>query len=113
MKRRTVFGMASLLAILAGLGAAIEAAGDGLLPFSADETAAILRHGPWPQPWSHDPSNRASGNAEAIFLGERLFFDPRLSVNGKLSCGTCHEPERNWIDGEKRGLGLARVDRNT
>ena len=113
MKRRTVFGMASLLAVLAGLGAAIEAAGDGLLPFSADETAAILRHGPWPQPWSGDPSNRASGNAEAIFLGERLFFDPRLSVNGKLSCGTCHEPERNWIDGEKRGLGLARVDRNT
>jgi cytochrome c peroxidase len=67
----------------------------------------------WPQPWSHDPSNRASGNPEAIFLGERLFFDPRLSVNGKLSCGTCHEPERNWIDGEKRGVGLAKVDRNT
>ena len=113
MTRRLLRTVAGTLVLLAGLGATVGAGGDALLPFSADETAAILRHGPWPQPWSHDPSNRASGNAEAIHLGERLFFDPRLSVNGKLSCGSCHEPERNWIDGEKRGIGLARVDRNT
>jgi cytochrome c peroxidase len=113
MKRRKIAGAAALFVLAGGLGAALEAGGDSLLPFSAEEVNAIVSHGPWPLPWSPDPSNRASGNPDAISLGERLFFDPRLSVNGKLSCGSCHEPERNWIDGEKRGFGLARVDRNT
>ena len=77
------------------------------------ETRAILRHGPWPAPWSPDPSNLASGNAEAIALGERLFFDPRLSPSGKVLCATCHAPFRYWQDGRARAFGLADTDRNT
>lgn len=30
---------------------------------------------------------------EGVALGERLFFDRRLSVNGSQSCATCHQPE--------------------
>ena len=81
--------------------------------FSGAETRAILRHGPWPAPWAPDPSNRASGNAEAAALGERLFFDPRLSPSGKVLCATCHAPFRAWQDGRARAFGLAEVDRNT
>ncbi len=113
MSRRLLAAGALLLALGAGFGLAPGAAGDGLLPFSTEEVGAIVSHGPWPPPWAADPSNRASGNAAAVTLGERLFFDPRLSVNGKVSCGSCHQPEHGWIDGEKRGFGLARVDRNT
>lgn len=32
-------------------------------------------------------------------LGKRLFFDPRLSGNGKMSCATCHDPDKGWSDG--------------
>jgi cytochrome c peroxidase len=81
--------------------------------FSDAESRAILRHGPWPAPWAPDPSNRASGNAEAVALGERLFFDPRLSPSGKVLCATCHAPFRAWQDGRARAFGLAEVDRNT
>jgi cytochrome c peroxidase len=80
--------------------------------FTDEEAKKIAAHGPWPAPWSPDPSNRVSGNKNAIDLGERLFFERRLSVNGQLSCSRCHLPERNWSDGLPRAVGLAEVDRN-
>ena len=89
------------------------AAGAQLPDFTEAETRAILRHGPWPAPWSPDPSNRASGNPQAIDLGERLFFEPRLSPSGKVLCATCHVPYRGWQDGRARAFGLAEADRNT
>ena len=51
--------------------------------------------------------------ALAIALGQRLFFDPRLSSNGAMSCATCHIPERGWADGRRQAQGLAALDRNT
>lgn len=72
--------------------------------FSEAERAAILRHGPWPPPWSPDPSNRLSGQPAGIALGQALFFDPTLSSQGDLSCATCHQPARRWSDTE-RGQG--------
>ncbi len=80
--------------------------------FTDEDAKKIAAHGPWPAPWSPDPSNRVSGNKSAIDLGERLFFERRLSVNGQLSCSRCHLPERNWSDGLPRAIGLAEVDRN-
>jgi cytochrome c peroxidase len=77
------------------------------------EVRRILRHGPWPEPVSRDPSNRASGDPLAIALGQRLFFDARLSAGGAIACATCHVPERAWTDGRARGVGLALLDRNT
>ena len=90
-----------------------SAAGAQLLDFDATEKRAILRHGPWPAPWAPDPSNRVSGNPEAIALGERLFFEPRLSPSGKVLCATCHAPFRGWQDGRARAFGLAETERNT
>lgn len=39
-------------------------------------------------------------------LGEALFFDTRLSMNGNQSCATCHDPERAFIDPRLDADGL-------
>jgi cytochrome c peroxidase len=83
------------------------------LAFTEAERRAIAAHGPWPPAFAADPSNRVSGREEAIDLGERLFFERRLSANGEVSCSRCHIPERNWTDGLARARGLALADRNT
>jgi cytochrome c peroxidase len=102
---------ASLVAV-AFLAAAGSAAAQPV-EFTPKEIRAILRHGPWPAAWRPDPSNRASGNPQAIALGEKLFFEPRLSGKGSVLCATCHVPYRGWQDGRSRALGLVEVDRNT
>lgn len=38
-------------------------------------------------------------------LGKALFFDPRLSASGAMSCASCHNPRMSWQDGLPRGLG--------
>lgn len=38
-------------------------------------------------------------------LGWMLFFDPRLSGSGIISCATCHNPALAWGDGLARGIG--------
>jgi len=95
------------------LAALIAASAGAQEQFYAAEIRRILSHGPWPPPASADPGNRASGNADAIALGEALFFDPRLSRDGSVSCATCHMPERGWSDSRSTATGLAAVDRNT
>src|SRR5204863_6893745 len=85
----------------------------GALDFSKEEIAKILRHGPWPPPLRPDPSNRVSGKREAIELGEKLFFEPRLSGTGSVLCATCHAPFRSFQDARARAFGLELVDRNT
>jgi cytochrome c peroxidase len=38
-------------------------------------------------------------NAAKVALGAKLFADPRLSVSGRHSCQSCHEPSRAFTDG--------------
>ncbi len=53
--------------------------------------------------------------AEKADLGWRLFFDPRLSGSGAISCATCHNPGLGWEDGLALGVGHmgARLGRHT
>jgi cytochrome c peroxidase len=81
--------------------------------FSDAERRRVLSHGPWPPRSSRDPSNRVSGQPAAIDLGERLFFDRRLSGNGIMACDWCHTPSLDWTDGFARGVGKETVNRNT
>lgn len=39
-------------------------------------------------------------------LGERLFFEPRLSKSGAMSCATCHDPSAGWSDGLPTARGF-------
>lgn len=40
-----------------------------------------------------------------VALGRTLFFDPRLSRSGIVSCATCHNPGFQWSDGLRTGVG--------
>lgn len=40
-----------------------------------------------------------------VLLGERLFFDKRLSRSAVQSCASCHEPGFGWGDGLPLGVG--------
>jgi len=59
------------------------------------------------------PGNAVADNLRAARLGQRLFFDIRLSANGEVSCATCHQPERHFTDGLEVGMGVGRGDRHT
>jgi cytochrome c peroxidase len=43
---------------------------------------------------------------EKIALGQQLFFDGRLSADGKVACSTCHEPARAFTDGRRVSVGI-------
>lgn len=44
--------------------------------------------------------------SEALFeLGQMLFFDPILSGNRNISCGTCHDPAHGTSDGVALSIG--------
>jgi cytochrome c peroxidase len=43
---------------------------------------------------------------EKIALGQRLFFDGRLSVDGTVACSTCHDPARAFTDGKPVSIGV-------
>jgi len=42
---------------------------------------------------------------EVIALGRRLFFDPRLSTDGRVACASCHRPEFGFADPRARSVG--------
>jgi cytochrome c peroxidase len=44
-------------------------------------------------------------SAAKVELGRYLFYDKRMSVNGKTSCGTCHRQELAFTDGRARAEG--------
>jgi len=44
--------------------------------------------------------------AETIALGRRLYYDPVLSVDGTVSCATCHAENLGFSDGRPVSLGV-------
>jgi cytochrome c peroxidase len=61
--------------------------------------AAYARPASTPYP----DDNRYSPDREE--LGKALFFDPRLSGSGWISCASCHNPALSWGDGLPRAIG--------
>jgi cytochrome c peroxidase len=57
-----------------------------------------LPEAPWPR---ENPYSRAKAE-----LGRLLFFDPRLSSDGTVSCASCHEPNRAFADGKRVSTGI-------
>lgn len=41
-----------------------------------------------------------------IELGRQLYFDPRLSVDGTVSCASCHHPDHSWAFDSQFGIGI-------
>lgn len=64
-------------------------------------------------PLPSDPTNRVAGEPRAAAFGASLFFDPALSINGDVSCGTCHKIDRQFQDDLPRGHAIGITDRRT
>ena len=66
--------------------------------------AAYTWHLPRGFPTPAVPADNPMSDAK-VALGQRLFFEPRLSVNGRYSCASCHEPARSFSDGRSVAVG--------
>ena len=64
---------------IAGLGVAIGGGLAYVVKGASDSADAIS-----------DASNRIETSQAAVALGRELFFDPRLSADGRFACATCH-----------------------
>jgi cytochrome c peroxidase len=60
-----------------------------------------------------DPSNAVERLPAAVTLGKRLFFDPRFSRNGAVSCASCHDPGRQFQDDRPLAQALGTGVRRT
>ena len=59
------------------------------------------------------PSNRYANHPNARAFGQQLFFDTRLSGDGKRSCASCHQPKLYFADGQTTSQGVKPGRRNT
>jgi cytochrome c peroxidase len=66
----------------------------------AKESDPWLRPAVAPAPADNQP------NLARIQLGELLFWDPRLSKKGSMSCASCHNPALGWADGLPTAVGF-------
>lgn len=76
----------------------------------AENTKPVLTAGhpslkEWILPAAPTPKDNQP-NVARIDLGRHLFFDPRLSGEGNMSCGTCHNPALGWSDGLATAKGV-------
>jgi cytochrome c peroxidase len=93
--------MKHILAFIAALLTAGSAAAGTEYVFQAGHASLqefVL--GDMPHP-ADNPSNAAR-----IALGKTLFFDPRMSGDGNMSCATCHNPALGWSDGLPTARGV-------
>jgi len=51
------------------------------------------------------PENNPLTRAK-IELGRQLYFDPRLSSDGTISCASCHAPDQGWAAHTRFGVGV-------
>ena len=64
-------------------------------------------------PLPPDPTNKYADNPDVAMFGHKLFFDTRLSKNGKVSCATCHIPENSFTDSLPKAKAIGVTARGT
>jgi cytochrome c peroxidase len=73
-------------------------------PPPAAAAAAYDWHLPRGFPTPAVPADNPMSEAK-VALGRRLFLEPRLSVTGRYSCASCHDPARAFSDGRPVAIG--------
>jgi cytochrome c peroxidase len=88
--------VAAMLMLLAMAGGAFSAEPAGAGGYQWNLTRGF----PKPYVAAGNPMSEAK-----VELGRYLFYDPRMSINGKQSCASCHKQELAFADGRAVGLG--------
>ena len=60
-----------------------------------------------------DSTNAFEKNKLAATLGQHIFYDTRFSSNKKISCASCHVPEKYFTDGKSVAEGVGVTNRNS
>jgi cytochrome c peroxidase len=114
--QRRAFAIAALLAMAVGVGWAAGRPAPASAPASAGQHppgvgTLVLPDGANPHPVRLVLPPRKPLSAVAQ-LGRELFFDPRLSGSGRMSCASCHDPGHAYAPGNARSvqLGGAHLD---
>jgi cytochrome c peroxidase len=105
-----ISGAAAVLVGCSGGGQVGPQAKPYLLPIP--NTSALARPRPVEQTGLPAEATRAAippdnpQTADKIALGQRLFFDGRLSADGTVACSSCHDPARAFTDGRRVSIGI-------
>lgn len=94
------FARPGLIAAAVSLSAAFAAAG-----VAADDGLGDYRDRFEPLPHLPPIPAHNSLTQEKVELGNMLFFEPRISASGIISCATCHNPALGWSDRIPRATG--------
>jgi len=86
-----------VVTILSGSGISCTSEMEQIIPakrvdYYIPEVSETLQVHGFPQP------ERNPISEQGVILGKKLFFDPNLSSNGKVSCASCHEPALAFTD---------------
>jgi cytochrome c peroxidase len=95
--------MRCVRAIVAGSVAVLATSASG----TADDASLLKQAQEIFQPLPKEMS--ASGPQQMqdrIALGRLLFFDPRITVDGNMSCATCHQPALYGTDSRPTSIGV-------
>ena len=65
------------------------------------EIKAPLGLPPVPIPATNPPTT------DTIALGRKLYYEPRLSVDGSIACASCHSPQHGFTDALPVSLGVS------
>lgn len=108
-RRLRMAAVGSALGVAVALGCERD---DPDAAWTAEEARTLYSLSPIPA-LPPSPGNRHADLQAAAVLGHQLFFDQRLSANGKVACATCHKPELYFTDGLVQGRGVGQTARNT
>lgn len=89
----------ALVALLAGGPGVVFGQDAGAV--AAAQKASFKRPSFVPHPGNNSPT------PEKIALGKRIFEDPALSANARISCASCHDARLSFTDGEALGKGVS------
>jgi cytochrome c peroxidase len=87
------------------------------LALAPGEAPSLPKQGPVAEPRSSDQVgfpkvlteyiiSPATLTPATVALGQKLFFEPRLSGDGTVACATCHDPTRAFTDGRPVSIGI-------
>lgn len=111
MTARPIAILAPVLAVLLGAGCDRDSE-KGRVIFTPEEIRRILKLSPLPD-IPKSPTNAVADNPIAAVLGQRLFFETRLSADGRFSCATCHDPAHGFSDPKPLSVALGATTRHS